>query len=109
MEETNYYRKPLTVGDDPNSGYTSSANADKTAEGESQSSKRSIKDTSVTQDGKGGSQLPGKAPLGTRLKIFHKETLHHPNRMRGMALRPLIFLSFPIIFYSGFSYGSSLV
>lgn len=29
--------------------------------------------------------------------------------MKGMILRPLIFLSFPVISYAGFSYGSNLV
>lgn len=44
-----------------------------------------------------------------KLKVFNRQELHYPNRMGGMILRPLIFLSFPVISYAGFSYGSNLV
>ena len=44
-----------------------------------------------------------------KLKIFDKQALRYPNRLKDMILRPLIFLSFPVVFYAGFSYGSSLV
>ena len=44
-----------------------------------------------------------------KLKIFNKEELKYPNRLTGMAIRPLIFLTFPVILYAGFSYGSNLI
>lgn len=44
-----------------------------------------------------------------RLKIFERTSLRKPNRLQEMAIRPLIFLTFPVIFYAGFSYGSNLV
>lgn len=44
-----------------------------------------------------------------KLKVFDKQELRYPNRLKDMILRPLIFLSFPVIFYAGFSYGSNLV
>ena len=45
----------------------------------------------------------------SRLKVFDRKALRYPNHLKGMVLRPLIFLSFPVIFYSGFSYGSNLI
>jgi hypothetical protein len=44
-----------------------------------------------------------------KIKIFQSADLHKRNELRGMVSRPLIFLTFPVIFYSGFSYGSNLV
>ena len=52
--------------------------------------------------------MPTKS-FSSKLKLFDKQTLRYPNRLKDMVLRPLIFLSFPVIFYAGFSYGSSLV
>ena len=109
MEETNYYRKPPTIGYQSNSDISSSANAEKSADEEIESSKQSITDAAAAEDEQNCSETPKARPLGNRLKIFHRQTLDYPNRMKGMAIRPLIFLSFPIIFYSGFSYGSSLI
>ena len=45
----------------------------------------------------------------SKLKVFDTETLRYPNHLKGMVFRPLIFLSFPVIFFSGFSYGSNLI
>ena len=109
MEETNYYRKRPTIENDSTSGTASSADPKDTVDEKNGVSKQGVTDTPVAEDGHDCSEIPEKRPLGERLKIFHRKALHHPNRMKGMALRPLIFLSFPIIFYSGFSYGSSLV
>ena len=53
--------------------------------------------------------LPRRRPFYHRLKVFDKQQLQYPNRLKDMVLRPLIFLSFPVISYAGFSYGSSLV
>jgi hypothetical protein len=44
-----------------------------------------------------------------KIKLFQSSDLQKPNELRGMMTRPLIFLSFPVIFYAGFSYGSNLV
>ena len=109
MEETNYHRKPLSAADPSNSGTTSSADSNKSTDEKNETSKQSITGTPAANDARRFSELPRKRLLKDKLKLFHREALHYPNRMKGMALRPLIFLSFPIIFYSGFSYGSSLV
>lgn len=109
MEETNYYRKPLTAGDHSNAGTASSAGANKSANEKNEPSKESIAGTPVAEDETRCLGILKNRLLGKRLEVFRREALHYPNRMRGMALRPLMFLSFPIIFYSGFSYGSSLI
>ncbi|KAF4538594.1 MFS transporter [Lasiodiplodia theobromae] len=44
-----------------------------------------------------------------KLKLFQPADLHKPNRLKGMVYRPLAFLTFPVIFYAGFSYGANLV
>ena len=46
---------------------------------------------------------------GDKVKIIRKQDLGYPHRMKRMIFRPLIFLSFPVIAYAGFSYGSNLV
>ncbi|MCJ1424328.1 hypothetical protein MMC29_002215 [Sticta canariensis] len=51
----------------------------------------------------------GRNSYVDRLKVFDKRELQYPSRLKGRILRPLIFLSFPVIFYAGFSYGSSLI
>ncbi|KAF2725314.1 MFS general substrate transporter [Polychaeton citri CBS 116435] len=44
-----------------------------------------------------------------KIKLVRTADLKKPNRLFSMAWRPLVFLTFPVIFYAGFSYGSSLV
>ena len=51
----------------------------------------------------------GRKSYVDRLKVFDKRELQYLSRLKGRILKPLIFLSFPVIFYAGFSYGSSLI
>ncbi|KAK3647789.1 hypothetical protein LTR56_000686 [Elasticomyces elasticus] len=44
-----------------------------------------------------------------KLKLWQAADLRKPNHLVGMVTRPLIFLTFPVIAYAGFSYGSNLV
>lgn len=44
-----------------------------------------------------------------KIKLWQSSDVHKENHLIGMAVRPLIFLSFPVISYAGFSYGSSLI
>ena len=57
----------------------------------------------------GPDEVRRRKQILNRLKIFDKQQLRYPNRLKHMVLRPLIFLSFPVISYAGFSYGSYLV
>lgn len=45
----------------------------------------------------------------SKLKLFQPSTLTHPNELKGMTTRPLLFLTFPVILYAGFSYGTNLI
>ncbi|KAK9234239.1 major facilitator superfamily domain-containing protein [Lipomyces kononenkoae] len=47
--------------------------------------------------------------LAKKLRLFQPGVFSHPNRIHRMMVRPLVFLSFPVIVFAGFSYGSSLV
>lgn len=44
-----------------------------------------------------------------KLALWQQRDLAQPNRLLTMAVRPLILLTFPVIAYAGFSYGSSLI
>ena len=114
MEETNYYRKPPTVKDRSNAGTALSADTIESAEGKVASSQQSNTETPAAEDERTYTQKPknrllAKRLLVNRLRLFRKEALHYPNRIRGMVLRPLLFLSFPIIFYAGLANGSNIV
>ena len=65
--------------------------------------------SSITEEENGPAHTASTKSFSKKLKIFDRQTLSQPNRLKDMFLRPLIFLSFPVIFYAGFSYGSSLI
>ncbi|KAK3078005.1 hypothetical protein LTS18_008679, partial [Coniosporium uncinatum] len=44
-----------------------------------------------------------------KIALFQAQDLQKPIQLKGMTLRPLIFLTFPVILYAGFSYGSNLI
>ena len=107
MEETNYHR-PM--------------NAAKTSSGAKTSPEGSVNlcviptaEEKVAMDLVDGSIEDGRAKvyhrksLWDKLKLFEPNSWQRPHRLGGMMLRPLIFLTFPVIFYAGFSYGSNLV
>lgn len=52
--------------------------------------------------------LPRKTYL-QKLYLFRPMDLRKPNHLKGLVMRPLIFLTWPVVFYAGFSYGSNLV
>jgi hypothetical protein len=105
MEETNYYRgelasavptgvqTPMTVND---SGL---ATPDE---------KHPVIEPSATEEGNGTIMYKRKTYMD-KIKPFASGVFSRPNRIGGMIMRPLIFLTFPVIFYAGFCYGSNLV
>lgn len=112
MEETNYHR-PLPPG-----------NKAKVDSGTVPSTENSPADSKAIEKSNTEIQLSGLAIADTegrpiadqnhksywsKLKVFDTKVLRYPNHLKGMFLRPLIFLSFPVIFYSGLSYGSNLI
>ena len=112
MEETNYHRKPLIEngmekieGNGPDDLESDTKNG-----GVEKQATITEPNVSTISDGeKKPDYSPRKRPIYHRLKLFDKQELLYPNRLKDMVLRPLIFLTFPVIAYAGFSYGSSLV
>ena len=105
MEETNYYRgehssAPPTGAQTPMTAKDSGlATPDE---------KHPVVEPSATEEGVGQVLYKQKTYMD-KIKPFAAGTFSRPNRLAGMVIRPLIFLSFPVIFYSGFCYGSNLV
>ena len=111
MEETNHHRKASI------SNGTSDRNVDpdqhRSAPGNNSLGKANVKaelgtSSSIIEEGR-HDELRSKKSLYTKLKVFDKQDLRYPNQLKAMILRPLIFLSFPVISYAGFSYGSNLI
>lgn len=44
-----------------------------------------------------------------KLKLWRTENLKKPNHLLGMVVRPLIFFTYPVVFFSGFSYGAGII
>jgi hypothetical protein len=100
MEETNFVR--IHTGITSNTPNISPPT--KTVLGEKYSTEEPPPDPPMTT-----SHHPRRKSYFDKLKLFQKADLHKPNELKGMMTRPLTFLTFPVIFYAGFSYGSNLV
>lgn len=70
--------------------------------------KHHVIEPSTAEEGTGAVTYKRKTYLD-KIKPFAAGTFSRPNRIAGMVMRPLIFLTFPVIFYAGFCYGSNLV
>jgi MFS family permease len=95
MEETNFVRHPASTPPELHSP-TEASDAEKS--------------TSIDIRGHTPpSQNYQRRTYLDKIKIFQPADLRKPNELKGMITRPLIFATFPVIFYAGFSYGSSLI
>lgn len=112
MEETNYHRNAIigmeTKKTDDGGGLENQEvyNGDDAVEKHNMDAENRPKSI---DEGARPDNPPRRKSYYHKLKLFDKQELRYPNRLKDMALRPLIFLSFPVIFYAGFSYGSNLV
>ncbi|KAL1598629.1 hypothetical protein SLS60_007769 [Paraconiothyrium brasiliense] len=100
MEETNYVRKDTGL----RTGTSENTIPRKTTSGEKPSTEEALQGPPLTE-----SYYPHRKTYYDKLKLFQKSDLQKPNELKGMMTRPLTFLTFPVIFYAGFSYGSNLV
>ncbi|MCJ1389037.1 hypothetical protein MMC18_001891 [Xylographa bjoerkii] len=103
MEETNYNRQSVI--------------SQVSAAGSSESlSEKGV----VSKPGLGINTVVGESEIGEvhghsqttyldKLKLFRTDQLQQRNELLGMVIRPLKFLSFPVIFFAGFTYGANLV
>lgn len=110
MEETNYHRQASAGNNAKSDGNSSPVNqTSKTVNDPEEKVQDELESPANTIE-EGRRKVSGKRKTYLdKLKLFDKQELRYPNRLKEMALRPLVFLSFPIISYAGFSYGSNLV
>ncbi|KAF6230384.1 hypothetical protein HO133_004726 [Letharia lupina] len=112
MEETNYHRKVLAGNEMKKNGSVGpvihkSDIRDDAVQKHNMDTELHV--STVTNEEGRPDNVPRRKSFHHKLKVFDKQELRYPNRLKDMVLRPLIFLSFPVIFYAGFSYGSNLV
>ncbi|KKY16779.1 putative mfs transporter [Diplodia seriata] len=113
MEETNYVRH--TPGMPVASTTGSSEDARPEADSKAMPSRSTGADVKANADSSAFEARPGivaskpRKSYVDKLKPFQPADLHKPNELKGMIYRPLAFLTFPVIFYAGFSYGANLI
>ena len=108
MEETNYHRE-IVIGNEVEKNATNGLDDKKLEAIEKHTVENELNISPITDEENGPAHAASTKSFSHKLKIFDKQTLRYPKRLKGMFLRPLIFLSFPVIFYAGFSYGASLI
>lgn len=109
MEETNYDRHAISgVTATQASSPTGSASPAEIANEKAVMPKTGEAEAD-TESSQGTQQTYKKKNYLDKIKLFQSADLRKSNHLGGMIARPLIFLSFPVIFYAGFSYGSNLV
>jgi hypothetical protein len=108
MEETNYSRQPSTEQESGQSGLQTpdSEQAEKAPDTNEKTKNAML--PSDTEEGVGVAEVSKKSYL-QKLRLFVPGAFSKKNEIAGMVRRPLIYLSFPVIAYSGFCYGSNLV
>ena len=102
MEETNYSR-PIILSHENDPELSKPPKHGSENEGKLEESANMEASASSS-----GQSLPQKTYFD-KLKLVRSFDIHKPNHLLSMAARPLIFLTFPVIFYAGFCYGSNLV
>ncbi|KAF2488544.1 MFS general substrate transporter [Lophium mytilinum] len=105
MEETNYIRH--TPGTPPNLSSSPSFAQEASPDPEKADLPEKTPPPSLSEAPR-AIYRPKKTYLN-KIALFQSADLHKPNELLAMVTRPLIFLTFPVIFYAGFSYGSNLV
>jgi MFS family permease len=103
MEETNYGRAVIVGHENESDALHSPPEVADESEKQLSASPQSEVDDSMS---------PANSKRKTyldKIKLFQIADLKKPNHLGGMVARPLIFLTFPVIAYAGFSYGSNLV
>lgn len=103
LEETNYSRS-VVLGHEDHDGTGTNTPLETVIDGRKRLSDPKTDEEPTTYDA-----APTTKSYLQKLKLFRTADMKKPSRLGGMALRPLIFLSFPVILYAGFSYGSNLV
>ena len=104
MEETNYSRSIILAHEnEPDTTITPAS------ESEQGDEKKALSEPDVEPAEISAATYATQKTYFDKIKLLRTSDLKKPNHLLGMVTRPLIFLSFPVIFYAGFSYGSNLV
>ena len=107
MEETNYSRSVIVGHEVEDMPGNTSDQSSSSGSGEKGQADADVEPAHASPPA--SSTVFTKKTYLDKVKLFRIGDLKKPNRLTGMALRPLIFLTFPVIFYAGFSYGSNLI
>ncbi|KAL9077585.1 MAG: hypothetical protein Q9157_003309 [Trypethelium eluteriae] len=99
MEETNFQRPANNIEVTDNVAF----------EGKTPNEFSTIEASSGTPPGGFISKGQKSKSYLQKLRVFEKEQLKKPNELKGMILRPLIFLTFPVVVFSGVTLGSHLI
>ncbi|KAJ9644288.1 hypothetical protein H2204_001639 [Knufia peltigerae] len=110
MEETNYSRNTLAGQESREQSGTQTPVPDETDKSTVPDEKTVYQTPGpATEEGVGSTILPKKS-YTQKLKLFQPGSFSKKNEIPGMMLRPLLYaVCFPVVAYSGFSYGSNLV
>jgi hypothetical protein len=112
MEETNYHRAPL-LAIEPDEVLAGDQGSESTEANFETSTTEPKKQMPAVRGGTGADTQQGsvhvtyeKKTFFQKMALLRKEDLKKKNQMKGLVLRPLIFLTFPVIVFSGFMYGA---
>ena len=108
MEETNYSRSIILAHENEPDTTVSPSSVSENGD-EKDDEKKDAAETDVEPTEIPALSYGKQKTYLDKIKPFRTYDLKKPNHLIGMVTRPLIFLSFPVIFYAGFSYGSNLV
>lgn len=103
MEETNYPGRKTTAAD----ATSISTSPEKGLHGGSDLSGR-LNDSESQSEGERGPGVTRVKSLWKKMSLVDKRSLDQPNRLFEMVRRPVTLLTFPVIFWCGFTYGTNL-
>lgn len=104
MEETNYHRAVIfTQENNPSMGSSSPSPVS------SEHEQKALASADVEATESSLSPTKKQKTYLDKLKLWQAAGSRKSGPFWSMVTRPLVFLSFPVIFYAGFSYGSNLV
>lgn len=109
MEETNYSRTTITGQDSANDSGTQTPSREVTQTVITGGKQTAVAQSTADNEKRTGQSVHLTKTFWEKMRLFEPDAFTKPNRLTRMMIRPLIFLSFPVIAYSGFCYGSNLV
>lgn len=108
MEETNYQRPPLLGIEPETTVHDKQVLSSETAFKEPTNSGTQLSAKSTRPSDEVPEEVERKSQVSywKKLRLIRSEDLRKRNQLKGLVLRPIIFLSFPVILFCGFMYGA---